>query len=97
MKIISAIDSMKGSLTSIEANQIIKEVFQDEQTEVVEIAIADGGEGTVEAFVKNGRGTYHKAIVHNLKGEIIQTTFGWLAESKTAIIEAAAASASSIL
>lgn len=97
MKIISAIDSMKGSLKSVEANRVIKEVFQDEQTEVVEIAIADGGEGTVEAFVENGRGVYQKAMVHNLKGEIIQTTFGWLAESKTAIIEAAAASGSQYL
>lgn len=97
MKIISAIDSMKGSLTSVEANRIIKEVFQDEQTEVVEIAIADGGEGTVDAFVENGRGIYQKAMVHNLKGKTIQTTFGWLAESKTAIIEAAAASGSQFL
>ncbi len=97
MKIISAIDSMKGSLTSIEANRIIKEVFQDEQIEVIEIAIADGGEGTVEAFVENGQGTYQTVMVHNLKGEIVQTTFGWLAESKTAIIEAAAASGSQFL
>ncbi|WP_034551875.1 glycerate kinase [Carnobacterium funditum] len=91
MKIISAMDSMKGSLTSIEANRIIKEVFQDEQIEVVEIAIADGGEGTVEVFVENGQGVYETVAVHNLKGEAIETVFGWLAESKTAIIEAAAA------
>jgi glycerate kinase len=97
MKIISAIDSMKGSLTSMEANRIVKEVFQDETIEVIEIAIADGGEGTVEAFVENGQGIYQKAMVHNLKGETIQTTFGWLAESKTAIIEAAAASGSQFL
>lgn len=92
MKIISAMDSMKGSLTSIEANRIIKEVFQDEQIEVKEIAIADGGEGTVEAFVENKKGAYENVTVHNLKGERVETTFGWLEESKTAIIEAAAAS-----
>lgn len=92
MKIISAIDSMKGSLTSIEANRIIKEVFQDKQIKVTEVAIADGGEGTVEAFVANGYGSYETARVHNLKGKLIDTTFGWLEESKTAIIEASAAS-----
>ena len=92
MRIISAIDSMKGSLTSVEANRIIKEVFQDKQIKVTEVAIADGGEGTVEAFVENGYGSYETATVHNLKGELIDTTFGWLEESKTAIIEASAAS-----
>lgn len=90
LKIISAMDSMKGSLTSIEANRIIKEVFQDEQIEVKEIAIADGGEGTVEAFVENINGAYENVTVHNLIGERVATTFGWVEESKTAIIESAA-------
>lgn len=91
MKIISAIDSMKGSLSSIEANEIIGNVFQSEETEVVKIAIADGGEGTVEAFVTNAKGECRKSSTLNLLGEKIQAPFGWLEKEQTAIIETAAA------
>ena len=52
MKIVVAIDSFKGCLTSKEANQAategIKCKFPD--GEVAQVPVSDGGEGFLEAF-----------------------------------------------
>ncbi|GGC79423.1 glycerate kinase [Enterococcus wangshanyuanii] len=90
MKIVTAIDSMKGSLTSKQANQIVADVFRDEKVDVTQVAIADGGEGTVEAFVTNADGEVISAKCHNLLGDEITADYGWLEEEKTAVIESAA-------
>lgn len=88
MKIVTAIDSMKGSLSSVQANAIIDRVFS-EQGIVEQIAIADGGEGTVEAFINNYGGRYETIEAHNLVGEKIQATFGWMEKESLAVIESA--------
>ena len=51
MKAVIAIDSLKGSLSSIEAGQAIAEGIKkaDAKAEVVIRPLADGGEGTVAA------------------------------------------------
>ena len=53
MKVVVAIDSLKGSLSSIEAGNAIKEgIYRvDRNVEVVVRPLADGGEGSVEALV----------------------------------------------
>lgn len=89
MKIISAIDSLKGSLTSKEANQVIQMTFEDEGISVDPIAIADGGEGTIEAFVSSRDGQIKTVLSHNLKGKEIAAQYGWLTDEKTMIIESA--------
>lgn len=91
MKILIAIDTMKGSLSSVEANQIVGKVFKANH-EVVEVAIADGGEGTVEALVRNNSGELIEACVHSLSNQKIIATFGWFEEEKLAVIETATAS-----
>ena len=52
MKVIIAIDSFKGCLTSKEANEAaaegIRRVYPD--AEIVEVPVSDGGEGYMEAF-----------------------------------------------
>ncbi len=52
MKVVVAIDSLKGSLSSLEAGQAIKEGVQVvyPEADVVVRPLADGGEGTVEAL-----------------------------------------------
>lgn len=90
MKIISAIDSMKGSLTSMEANEIIATVFSTGNYFVEQVAIADGGEGTVEAFIKNSQGRSIQVACHDLLGREIMAPIGWLEASQTAVIESAA-------
>ena len=51
-KIIVAIDSLKGCLTSAEANQAASEGFLQgmPEAEVVKVPVSDGGEGWLEAF-----------------------------------------------
>ena len=52
MKIVLAIDSFKGCLTSAEANQAAAEGIRAVRpdAEVVQVAVSDGGEGFLEAF-----------------------------------------------
>ena len=52
MKVVVAIDSLKGSLTSLEAGEAIREgiLRAIPEAEVVVRPLADGGEGTVEAL-----------------------------------------------
>ena len=52
MKIVVAIDSLKGSLTSIQAGEAIEKGIKKVDLEAVVIKpLADGGEGTVDALV----------------------------------------------
>lgn len=92
MKVLIAIDSMKGSLSSLEANQVVSEVFKERGHQVIEIAIADGGEGTVEAVIENNSGKIIPTSVHSLGGQKITAEFGWFEKEKMAVIETAAAS-----
>ncbi|MBO5926655.1 MAG: glycerate kinase [Clostridia bacterium] len=93
MKIVVAIDSFKGSLTSLEAgNSIlkgIKKVISD--AEVIVTPIADGGEGTVDALVSGLNGKLINVNVLNPLGEEITTSYG-IIKDNTAVIEMASAS-----
>ena len=52
MKVVIAIDSFKGSLTSLQAGQAVAEgIRRADSTIQTEVCpLADGGEGTVEAL-----------------------------------------------
>lgn len=94
-KIIIAIDSLKGCLSSIEAAQACKNgifnIFP--KCNVVIIPIADGGEGTLETLVDATSGIYKTIHVHNPLMELIPASYGILGnDSKTAVIEMAKAS-----
>ena len=97
MKIVVAIDSFKGCLSSWEANQAAAEgilkIWPD--AEVVQVPVSDGGEGFMEAF--------HSAI----GGELVELTVRdpllrpvvakYLLKDKTAVIEIAQASGLTLL
>lgn len=91
-KIVIASDSFKGSLSSLDvaasAKMGILEVLPD--CEVVEVNVADGGEGTVCAIVQALQGEMITTEVKDPLGRSIRATYG-LAD-KMAIIEMAAAS-----
>ena len=92
MKILVAIDSYKGSMTSMTAGNAaavgIKRVFPD--AEVVVKPIADGGEGTVESLVQGLCGKLKSVTVKNPLGKDISAEYGII--NDTAIIEMSAAS-----
>lgn len=93
MKIMIASDSYKGSLSSLEvANNIKKgvlEVFPDSECQL--LAMADGGEGTVEALMDSLNGTYQKIECYNPLYEHVQASYG-IFHDDCAIIEMASAS-----
>ena len=97
MKVVVAIDSFKGSLSSMEAGQAIaegvKRVYQ--HAEVVVRPLADGGEGTVEALVEGIGGIFVTKEVTGPLGEKVEAVYGVIESkedsSKTAIIEMSSA------
>ncbi len=94
MRIVLAIDSFKGSLSSKDAADAAKEGILTvcPEAEVTAVPIADGGEGTVEALVNGMGGEMRTVTVHGPLMEPVEAPYGYLPESKTAIIEMAAAS-----
>lgn len=93
-KIVLAIDSFKGCLSSTEAEEAaaqgIRRVFP--ACEIVCLPIADGGEGMLDALVAATEGRYVSVRVHNPLMEPIEARYGVAADGQTAFIEMAAAS-----
>ncbi len=94
MKIVIAPDSFKGSLTALEVCEAIAEGLGriDEQFELVQAPMADGGEGTVQSLVDATGGELVTEQVTGPLGEPVEATFGLLGDGETAVIEMAAAS-----
>lgn len=89
MKIVIAIDSLKGSLTSLEAGQAISRgiLRAMPHAQITIRPLADGGEGTVEALVLGMNGKKEKVTVTGPLGQPVDCIYGILEDSKTAIIE----------
>ena len=89
MKIVAAIDSLKGSLTSLEAGEAIRKGVQlaMPDAEVCVRPLADGGEGTVEALALGMGGRMEKVVVTGPLGRPVECAYGILEESGTAIVE----------
>ncbi|MGL5347866.1 MAG: glycerate kinase family protein [Peptostreptococcaceae bacterium] len=94
MKIVISIDSLKGSLSSIEAaNAIKKGILNVEKDADIKIMpLADGGEGTVEALVQGMNGEEKSIEVTGPIVDKVNATYGILKDTNTAIIEMAQAS-----
>ena len=95
MKIAVAPDSFKENLSAVEVARAIaeglKKVAPDVQ--VLEIPMADGGEGTVETLVADTGGQIISCDVTGPLGEKIRKArFGILGDGNTAVIEMAASS-----
>lgn len=93
MKIVFASDSFKGSLTSGQIVEILKEVTKDvfPTAETTGLLVADGGEGTMKAVVTQLQGDYETVLVKGPLFETVEATYGIL-PGNTAIIEMAEAS-----
>ncbi|MGN0356002.1 MAG: glycerate kinase [Muricoprocola sp.] len=93
MKIVIAMDSFKGSLSSMEAGAAVKEgilrVVPD--AKICVKPLADGGEGTTQALVEGLGGTFEKVNVTGPMGKKHEATYGILKDGKTAVIEMAEA------
>lgn len=89
MKVVVAIDSLKGSLSSLEAGEAIKSgvLKAMPEAEVCVRPLADGGEGTVEALALGMGGELKTVEVTGPLGEKVNCLYGIMEESKTAILE----------
>ena len=94
MKVVAAIDSFKGSMTSLEVaaafEKGVKKVYKD--AEFIKIPLADGGEGTVKALIDNLDGKMDNIKVKDPLMRDIDSFYGISGDGKTAVIEMAAAS-----
>lgn len=93
MKAVIAIDSFKGSMTSLEAGEAIREgiLREDPQAQVIVRPLADGGEGTVQALTLGMGGTLQSVRVSGPLGDPVDAQYGILADGVTAIVEMSAA------
>ncbi len=93
MRVVVAIDSFKGSLTSFQAGNAVKEAIcrLHKDAEVLVKPLADGGEGTVDAM----SGFDSDIVEINVHGPLmsdVKAKYCILKDSNTAVIEMAAAS-----
>ena len=93
MKIVIAVDSFKGSLTSLEAGNAaaigIKKFLPSAAIKIY--PLADGGEGTCKTLTEGLNGVIKKISVTNPLGEKIFAEFGEVPNKNLAVIEMASA------
>src|SRR5690606_7464652 len=93
MKVLIAIDSFKGSITSKKASEAIASGIYDvyPEAEINRIPLGDGGEGTVEALIEASNGRWVKKEVQGPLTEKVIASYGISGDGKTAMIEVAEA------
>ncbi|UZS70843.1 glycerate kinase [Pseudomonas syringae] len=99
MKIVIAPDSFKDSLSAQAVADAIASGVAEvwPHAELIKCPMADGGEGTIEALLAACNGELMSARVSGPLGAPVTAHWGWLAESRTAIIEMAMASGLQLL
>ena len=93
MKVVVAIDSFKGSLASLQAGNAVKEAILrlKEDAEIIVKPLADGGEGTVEAFASSVPAEMIELTVSGPLMRPVKAKYCILKNTNTAVIEMAAA------
>jgi glycerate kinase len=99
MKIVIAPDSFKDSLSAQAVADAIASGLAEvwPHAELIKCPMADGGEGTIEALLAACNGELMSASVSGPLGAPVTAHWGWLADSRTAIIEMAMASGLQLL
>jgi glycerate kinase len=99
MKVIISPDKFKGSLTAKEACEAITVGIRDQfpDIQIIELPLADGGNGTAEILADSSNGRMIPCRVHDPLLRIINSSFGISGDGKTAFVEMAAASGLELL
>ncbi len=89
MRVAIAIDSFKGSVTSMEAGNAARDgvLRADRLADVTVRPLADGGEGTVGALVSGMGGVTRTVTVTGPLGTPVDCEYGIINATKTAVIE----------
>ncbi|MBR6660832.1 MAG: glycerate kinase [Bacteroidales bacterium] len=98
-KVIVAVDSFKGSLTSAEANLAVESGINAlyPECDVKKVSVADGGEGTTAAIIETLSGEWREVEVHDPLMRAIKAKYGIINGGKCAVIEVASASGLTLL
>ena len=93
MKVVIAIDSLKGSLSSMEAGTAIKDgiLAAKPDAEVIVKPLADGGEGTTDALIEGMNGERIDLTVTGPMHTPVEAYYGYLKDTNTAVMEMASA------
>jgi glycerate kinase len=92
VKVTVAIDSFKGSMSSMEAGNAAREgILKACGAQVAVKPLADGGEGTTEAMVEGLGGDYVYTEVTGPLGGRIRARYGVMPDGRTAVMEMAEA------
>ncbi|TMD78220.1 MAG: glycerate kinase [Chloroflexi bacterium] len=94
LKIVVAPNSFKGSLSATQAARAIGRgvLLALPDAQIVEVPVADGGDGTVDALVTAHQGTFQWVNVEGPLGDPVHASYGLIDGGKTAVIELATAS-----
>ncbi len=94
MKILIAPDKFKGSLSAIQVCEAIAEgIYEvDPKIDVVNLPLADGGEGTAEILTYHTKGKTISKTVNDPLMRPVEASFGFSGDGTTAFIEMAVAS-----
>lgn len=89
MKVVIAIDSLKGSLSSMEAGTAIKDgiLAAKPDAEVIVKPLADGGEGTTDALIEGMNGERIDLTVTGPMHTPVDAYYGYLKDTNTAVME----------
>jgi len=92
-KWILAPDSFKGTMSSLEVCRIMREALLRHMpdAQVISLPVADGGEGSVDAFLAAAGGTRISVPCTGPRGTPADGFYGLLADGETAVVEMAAA------
>ena len=93
MKVVIAIDSLKGSLSSMEAGTAIKDgiLAAKPDAEVIVKPLADGGEGTTDTRIEGMNGERIDLTVTGPMHTPVDAYYGYLKDTNTAVMEMASA------
>ncbi len=86
-------DSFKGTMSSMDVINVMENVIRkiDLEAKIHALPVADGGEGSVDAFLYALGGERIEVMVQGPFGNLIPSFYGMVDEGKTAVIEMAAA------
>lgn len=97
MNILIAVDSFKGTLTSLEIAELIKKHINLEKHSVDILATGDGGEGTVDSLMLATKGVKKEIVVQGAFSENVNSYYCLADNKKTAIMEVALSSGIAML
>lgn len=92
LKILCAIDSFKGTLSSEEASEIVSKIASTHNHKTEAIFISDGGEGLLKALEKPLNLTLKASSVLGPDFKPVKAICGYSESSKTLVVEMATAS-----